>query len=220
LLVIEDEQAIGGALCHALREQGYEVVWAQDGATALQCAEEAPADLVLLDLGLPDIDGLDVCRKLRVDPNVPIVVVTARGDELDVVMGLDAGADDYVVKPFRLSELLARVRANLRTPASSDAVTIEAGRVVVDRAARRATVDGNALQLRPKEFDLLSILVAGNGTIVSRAEIMADVWSDAGKRTNTLEMHVSWLRRKLADQGLAADCITTVRGFGYRFDAA
>jgi DNA-binding response OmpR family regulator len=219
VLVVEDEETIGGALCQTLRDQGHTVEWATDGATALQLAADSRFDLVLLDLGLPDVDGLEVCRALRVDTDLSIVVVTARGEEWDVVMGLDAGADDYIVKPFRLAELLARVRANLRHVTDPGRGRIQVGALLIDPAVRRVTVDGTTLQLRPKEFELLTLLVASAGRIVSRAEIIEAVWDGGENANHSIEMHISWLRRKLIDHGLRPDCISTIRGLGYRFDA-
>jgi DNA-binding response OmpR family regulator len=176
---------------------------------------------VILDLGLPDVDGLSVCRKLRAArPDLAILILTARDQELDVVSGLDAGADDYLVKPFRLSELLARVRAHLRRAATSTdaepAAPLRAGEIEVDRAARRAWRGGDELELRPKEFDLLALLVAEGGRAVTRERIMREVWdTDWTGSTKTLDTHVLALRNKIGP-----DAITTLRGVGYRFEAS
>jgi DNA-binding response OmpR family regulator len=218
ILVVEDDEAIASGLERVLGSQGYAVRRFAKGRPALAAADEQ-VGLVILDLGLPDIDGIDVCRRLRsARPDVAILIVTARDQELDVVAGLDAGADDYLVKPFRLSELLARVRAHLRRAgalaADEDHEPLRAGEVVVDRAARRAWSRGEELALRPKEFDLLALLVAEAGRAVTRERIMREVWdTDWLGSTKTLDTHVLALRHKLG-----ADAITTLRGVGYRFE--
>jgi DNA-binding response OmpR family regulator len=218
VLVVEDDDAIGNGLVAVLRDEGYDVRLAATAAGALTQAEQAPPQLVLLDLGLPDADGLSVCRQIRGRfPDTKIVVVTARTEEADVVVGFDTGANDYVGKPFRLAELLARVRAQLRTPADGGAsATVVAGDVSVDRGARRVFVAGVELELRPKEFDLLALLVANAGSAVTRERIMSEVWdSDWYSTTKTLDMHISSLRKKLAG---ATVRITTLRHVGYRLD--
>jgi DNA-binding response OmpR family regulator len=195
-----------------------------EGRAALT-AVDRDVGLVLLDLGLPDVDGLDVCRELRAArPDVAILILTARDAELDVVAGLDAGADDYLVKPFRLSELLARVRAHLRrigaTGPAGDADALAAGDLRVDRsaldpAARTCVVRGEAVSLSPKEFDLLALLVAEAGRVVTRERIMREVWDTAWLgATKTLDTHVLSLRGKLGTRS----AITTLRGVGYRLD--
>jgi DNA-binding response OmpR family regulator len=218
ILVVEDDEAIASGLQRVLDSQGYTVSRVARGRPALAAANES-VGLVILDLGLPDVDGIDVCRRLRTArPDLAILIVTARDQELDVVAGLDAGADDYLVKPFRLSELLARVRAHLRRTAASEPderdEPLRAGDVVVDRAARRAWCRGDELALRPKEFDLLALLVAEAGRAVTRERIMRDVWDTEWMgSTKTLDTHVLALRHKLG-----SDAITTLRGIGYRFE--
>ena len=181
------------------------------------------ADLVVLDLGLPDIDGLDVARAIRAQGlTTPVLILTARADEVDLVVGLDAGADDYVTKPFRLAELLARVRALLRRTGADtgEEDELHAQNVRVDVAAHRAFQGERELHLTAKEFDLLRVLVAAVGTVVSRDAIMREVWgSDPSGSTKTLDMHVSWLRRKLGDDANSPRYITTVRGMGFRFES-
>ena len=217
MLVVEDDDAIGDGLVAVLRDEGYEVRLVGTAAGALAQAEDAPPQLVLLDLGLPDADGLSVCRKLRGRfPDTRIVVVTARSEEADVVVGFGTGADDYVAKPFRLAELLARVRAQLRRPDASTASSVVAGDLAIDRDARRAALAGVELELRPKEFDLLALLASSAGSVVTRERIMAEVWdTDWYGTTKTLDMHISSLRKKLAD---ATVKITTLRHVGYRLD--
>ncbi len=217
ILLVEDDEAIARGLVRVLESQGHAVRRLTRGTDAPAAA--TGADLVILDLGLPDMDGLDVCRKLRASrPDLSILILTARDQELDVVTGLDAGADDYMVKPFRLSELLARIRAHLRrreTLEGPEAVPLRVGDVVVDRAARRAWRAEHELVLRPKEFDLLALLVEQAGRAVTRERIMREVWdTDWLGQTKTLDTHVLGLRNKL---GAAA--ITTLRGVGYRFEA-
>jgi DNA-binding response OmpR family regulator len=221
LLLVEDDDAIGDPLAAALAGQGHTVHRARTGVQAGDLlARLSTVDLVLLDLGLPDIDGTALCRRLRAAlPEAVIVMLTARTDEIDVVLGLDAGADDYLTKPFRLTELLARVRAHLRRGAPGRAAAVEVGRLRVDPGSRRASVDGREIALRPKEFDLLAVLAAGAGQALSRERLMADVWDEHWfGSTKTLDMHVLSLRRKLAAAGLDAAVITTLRGYGYRYE--
>jgi DNA-binding response OmpR family regulator len=226
VLVVEDDASIGRALTGALRAQGLEVLWATSGADALELAAGSRAQLVLLDLGLPDLDGVEVCRRIRRgDPHVPIVVLTARHSEVDVVLGLDAGADDYVTKPFRLAELLARVRAHLRRSTATAipaTPTITVGDVEVDRDARRVRVGGEEIDLRAREFDLLSFLMGQAGVAVTRERIMSEVWDEHWfGPTKTLDMHISALRRKLGEtvgDESAPSRITTLRGVGYRYE--
>ncbi|MGI8680416.1 MAG: response regulator transcription factor [Jatrophihabitans sp.] len=227
LLVVEDDLVIGGALRTGLSGCGHEVVWVTTGGAAVSAVRDAGYDLVLLDLGLPDTDGLDLCRGIRVDqPGAVIVILTARDEEIDVVLGLEAGADDYLTKPFRLAELLARVRAHLRrgpaAPTSASAV-VRVGELEIDTAARRVHLAGTEIALRAKEFDLLARLAADPGTAVSRTELMTDVWDENWfGSTKTLDVHLSTLRRRLADAarsvGAAAPQIVTLRGRGFRLD--
>ncbi|MGW4487909.1 response regulator transcription factor [Amycolatopsis sp. NPDC004368] len=224
VLVVEDDVTIGGVLESSLARHGHEVRWCRDGRSALA---EPGAELVLLDLGLPDLDGVDVCRRLRTSmPGAVVVILTARADEMDVVVGLDAGADDYLTKPIRLGELLARVRAHLRrgAPANLAEPVVTVGSLVVDPARRRATVAGREVDLRTREFDLLARLAEQPGVAVSRERLMADVWdATAQGSTKTLDVHIAALRRKLADAAPApADVprIATLRGHGYRLEEA
>lgn len=224
LLLVEDDATIGTVLQASLASSGHEVTWRENGRDAIEHATTAPVDLVLLDLGLPDMDGVDVCRRVRtVQPGCVVVMLTARHEEMDVVVGLEAGADDYLIKPVRLGELLARIRAHLRRAESADQTEARAiGDLVVDRGTRRVTVGGTEVVLRTKEFDLLARLADEPGVALSRATLMADVW-DAHwfGSTKTLDVHVAALRRKLdavAGDGAPAPRIVTLRGFGYRLE--
>ena len=195
-----------------LEREGFEVVRAATGADALAAGD---TDLVLLDLRLPDMDGYAVCRELRARSDVPIIMVTAKGEEVDRVIGLELGADDYIVKPFGLRELVARVRAVSRRSAGASARTpvLRSGPIEVDRGAHRATIDGRELALTGKEFDLLALLVARAGNVVDRRTIMGEVWQTSWLgSTKTIDVHVAALRKKLGDARL----IETVRGVGLR----
>lgn len=224
LLLVEDDETIGSALTSQLRTHGYEVRWQRSGRAALREASVAEFDLALLDLGLPDLDGIEVCRQLRGgQPGCVLVILTAREEEMDVVIGLDAGADDYLTKPFGMAALLARVRAHLRrgAPLAGLAPVITVGALVVDTAARQVSLAGRDIDLRAKEYDLLARLAADAGAAVSRDTLMADVW-DANWHgsTKTLDVHVAALRRKLVagDGSLAVPQIVTLRGHGYRLE--
>jgi DNA-binding response OmpR family regulator len=219
VLLAEDDTAIAEPLTRALRREGYDVDPYVDGREALDAVTASSPDLVILDLGLPTLDGLEVCRRVRATGSaVPVLILTARADEVDTVVGLDAGADDYVTKPFRLAELMARVRALLRraapeSPASGSPIRI-------DPEARRAWFHGDELALTVKEFEVLSVLVRECGRVVPRARLMSEVWeTEWYGSTKTLDMHVSVLRRKLGDEASNPRYITTVRGVGFRFDA-
>jgi DNA-binding response OmpR family regulator len=213
LLVVEDDDAIAVPLVDGLERAGYVVDRASSGAEAL--VRVAGADLVLLDLGLPDLDGGDVCRHIRSVSQVPIIVVSARGDESDRVRGLELGADDYIVKPFGMRELIARVRAVSRRtgPDPEPAAVQQVGRIEIDRRTRRVSVDAVEIALSPKEFDLLALLGDDPGAVVSRREIMDEVWDPHWYGpTKTLDVHVASLRKKLGDPTM----IETVRSVGFR----
>jgi two-component system, OmpR family, response regulator RegX3 len=215
ILLVEDEDAIAEPLADGLRREGFEVDRAATGADALAAAA---SDLVLLDLRLPDVDGLDVCRRLRERSDVPIIVVTARGEETDRVVGLELGADDYVVKPFGLRELIARIRAVTRRTSSRGSAVgpLTVGPLEVDERSRRAALEGRELELTPKEFDLLAALARDPGAAISRRRLLEDVWDTTWYGSaKTIDVHVAALRRKLGDPGW----IQTVRGVGFRLRA-
>jgi two-component system response regulator RegX3 len=215
VLLVEDDEAIASPLVRGLEREGFAVEHRDRGADALESLDRAGTDVVLLDLGLPDVDGFELCREVRSRSPVPIIVVTARGDEIDRVVGLELGADDYVVKPFGLRELVARIRAVTRRaprPADSPADEPEA-RLVIDRRTRRVTLDGEEIALTPKEFDLLALLESDAGAVCSRQDIIDRVWDPHWYGpTKTLDVHIGSLRRKLGDPRW----IETVRGVGYR----
>jgi DNA-binding response OmpR family regulator len=213
LLVVEDDEAIAEPLVQGLAREGFETEWVSTGAGALAVA--AP-DLVLLDLGLPDIDGYALCQQLRARSVVPIIVVTARGAEVDRVVGLELGADDYIVKPFGFRELVARIRAVTRRSSGSmgatDAVQV-LGDLIVDRRSRKVSVGGNEVGLSPKEFELLALLAEDPGAVVSRQTILEEVWDPHWYGpTKTVDVHVASLRKKLGHP----DWIETVRRVGLR----
>ncbi len=232
ILVVEDDPAIAGPIIRGLIRAGYE---AEHAATAAAALTADLPDLVLLDLGLPDLDGTDVCRRLRARSNVPIIVVSARDDEVDRVVGLELGADDYVVKPFGMRELIARIHAVLRrsqpdgdtgaspaVTASNDAearsrMLSEVGSLTVDRRARRVQLSEREISLTPKEFDVLALLAEDPGAVFRREAIIDEVWDENWYgSTRTLDVHVAALRRKLGDP----TWIETVRGVGFRLGAA
>jgi DNA-binding response OmpR family regulator len=213
LLVVEDDDAIAVPLIDGLARAGFDVDRAATGAEALK--RLAGVELVLLDLGLPDMDGGEVCRHIRSISAVPIIVVSARGDESDRVLGLELGADDYIVKPFGMRELIARVRAvSRRSATEADSESAQrVGVIEIDRRTRRVTIEGSEVALSPKEFDLLSLLGEDPGAVVSRQQIMDEVWDPHWYGpTKTLDVHVASLRKKLGDPTL----IETVRSVGFR----
>ena len=212
VLIVEDEVTIAAPLADGLEREGFEVARVANGAEALAAPEP---DIVLLDLRLPDMDGLDVCRRLRERSRVPIIIVTARGEEADRVVGLELGADDYVVKPFGLRELIARIRAVTRRSEEplQHATPLRVGGLEVDERARRAFTDGNELDLTPMEFELLAALARDPGAAVSRRRLLHEVWGTSWSGSSkTIDVHVAALRRKLGDPGW----IETVRGIGFR----
>ena len=215
VLIVEDEDAIAEPLAEGLRREGFDVTRVATGEAGL--AAGADAEVVLLDVRLPDVDGFTVCRELRSRSDVPIIMVTAKGEEIDRVVGLELGADDYVVKPFGVRELVARIRAvTRRTTRRDGGARLAAGPVEIDTRTRSVSVDGRPIELTPREYDVLVALVAADGAVVSKQRLLQDVWGGswlgAGK---TVDVHVASLRRKLGDP----DVVQTVRGVGLRIRA-
>ena len=220
ILVVEDDERIRTAVIRALRERGHAVTSAATALAGLRQAVEERPDLVVLDLGLPDLDGRELLRMLRAVSSVPVIVATARDDDESVVQALDAGADDYVLKPFQSAQLEARIRAVLRRAAgAADAATapVTVGDLVVDPRSRRVTLAGDPVELSPKEFDLLAYLAARAGTVVAKRELLSEVWQlPYGGADKTVDVHLSWLRRKLGESAAEPRLLQTVRGVGVR----
>ncbi len=231
ILVVEDEQTLVETLEYSLRRQGYEVLTAMDGRSALEVARRHTPDLVVLDIMLPGLDGFEVCRILRQDNNVPILMLTARTEEIDKIVGLEVGADDYLTKPFSMRELVARVKALLRRvrlDKEEQAVTPQPDvatekmvfdKMVIDLSRRELSCDGQVFHLKPKEFDLLTFLARNRGIVLSRDLILERVWGweyDGGSRT--VDVHVRWLREKIEKDPSNPTRIVTVRSIGYRFE--
>jgi DNA-binding response OmpR family regulator len=219
LLLIEDDSAIRTNLLRALRERGHAVAASYTAMDGLQTALAERPDLVVLDLGLPDLDGRELLRMLRAVSQMPVIVATARDDEAEIVRVLDAGADDYIVKPFTAAQLDARIRAVLRRGGVSGAepVALTVGGLRIDAGARTATLDGADLDLTPREFDLLHHLAARAGQVVTKRELLSEVWQvPYGGADKTVDVHLSWLRRKLGETAQAPRYLHTVRGVGVR----
>ncbi|SDL50597.1 DNA-binding response regulator, OmpR family, contains REC and winged-helix (wHTH) domain [Geodermatophilus siccatus] len=219
LLVVEDDERIRTAVIRALRDRGHAVSSAGTALSGLQVAVEERPDLVVLDLGLPDLDGGELLRMLRAVSAVPVIIATARDDDASVVRVLDAGADDYVVKPFSAGQLEARVRAVLRRVAGNDTgpAPVTVGALTVDPRSRRVTHAGRPVDLSPKEFDLLAYLAARAGTVVAKRELLTEVWQQPyGGSDKTVDVHLSWLRRKLGESAAEPGLLQTVRGVGVR----
>lgn len=221
LLLVEDDAEIRRALIRALGELGHTVTTAGDGMRGLQLALDAAPDLVVLDLGLPDVDGRDLLRMLRSVSRVPVIVATARDQELTIVEALDAGADDYLSKPFGAAQLDARIRAVLRRAAGGPhgaGAPLVAGGLRIDPAAREVTLDGERVELTAREFDLLCYLAARPGTVVTKRELINEVWRQPYSGTDkTVDVHLSWLRRKLGETAREPRYLHTVRGIGVKF---
>ncbi len=224
ILVVEDEESFIDALTVGLTREGFHVVIARDGQEAIEAFHAQPFDVVLLDLMLPRVSGLDVCRTIRLSSTVPIIIVSAKGEEVDMVLMLEIGADDYVTKPYRLRELVARIRAVLRrheTTAStppSEAV-VEQGPLRLDIDARRCFVDGREVKLRKKEFALLLLLLENPGRVLTRDVLIDRVWgSDYVGDTKTLDVHIKRLRTLIEVDPKNPQYITTIRGVGYRLE--
>lgn len=218
LLLVEDDQTLLDTLSFNLEREGYEVVRASDGISALNLAREEKPDLILLDVMLPEMDGLTVCRTLRREASTPIVLLTARGGEVDRIVGLDSGADDYIVKPFALGELYARLRAVMRRGGHDTTVKVESGDLVLDLVGHRAWRNRTGLNLTPKEFDLLAELIRHRGAVLTRDLLLQRIWGyEFSGDTRTVDVHIRGLREKVEEDPANPVRIETVRGLGYRF---
>ena len=222
VLVVDDEPTLVATLKYNLEREGYQVITASDGDVGLTLARSDRPDLIILDLMLPAIDGFEVCRLLRREMTVPILMLTAKADEVDKVVGLELGADDYVTKPFSMRELLARVRALLRRAETAPAVEMEllaVGDLQVDLRRREASRQGRVLTLKPKEYELLLFLLRNRGRAFTREQLLDQIWGyEFAGDTRTVDVHVRWLRQKIEDEPAKPTRLITIRGVGYRFD--
>jgi len=218
IVLIEDDIEIRRLAANALADQGHDVESADRALDGLELAVKTNPDLVLLDLGLPDVDGTELLRMIRAVSQVPVIVITARGADETVVATLDAGADDYLVKPFSMAQLEARVRAVLRRRgAGEESSTLVVGQLTVDVPSRDATLAGNRLDLSPKEFDMLRVLVERAGEVMTKRELLAEVWREPyGGSDHTVDVHISWLRKKLGETASQPRYIQTVHGVGVK----
>ncbi|MCI0709752.1 MAG: response regulator transcription factor [Chloroflexi bacterium] len=221
ILLVEDDQVLRETLVYNLSNEGHDVIAVGDGSEALELARTDEPELVVLDVMLPGLDGFTLCRLLRQESDVPIVMLTARDSEVDRIVGLELGADDYIVKPFGLGEFLARVRAALRRAPSTQSQThvLKSGELTVDMLARRVTKNEQELNLSHKEFDLLATLLRNRGAVLSRDLLLEKVWGYGyDGQTKTVDVHVRWLREKIEEDPSNPRHIVTVRGVGYRFE--
>lgn len=224
ILIIEDERPIAQSLAYTLKREGFDVTMATDGAEGLRLALATPAPaLIILDLMLPSVGGLEICRTLRQRQHhwVPVIMLTAKAEEIDRVIGLEIGADDYMTKPFSMRELVARVKATLRRPmteAPQEQLLVCAG-IEIDLSRHTVTIDETGITLSPKEFDLLSLLLRNRGRAMSREEILTQVWGDEGpyRDPHTVDVHVRWLREKIEPNPAKPERLLTIRGIGYKF---
>ena len=226
ILLVDDETLITDSLTYSLKREGFQVEAVADGNSALQAAQEVKPDLIVLDLMLPDISGIEVCRRLRTFSSAPVIMLTARSEEIDRVLGLEVGADDYLAKPFSFRELLARIHALLRRVALDRQATqpqtqpqvMTMRLLTLDPVGRRVTKGERELQLSAREFDLLQVLMKNAGRAMSREDLISLVWGeDWGGDPRTLDVHVRWLRIKIEEDPANPEYLQTVRGFGYRF---
>ncbi len=222
ILIVDDEQLITDSLSYSLKREGFDVISAADGISAIQAVETQKPDLVVLDLMLPDISGFEVCRRLRTFTAIPVIMLTARGEEIDRVLGLEVGADDYLAKPFSFRELLARIQAMLRRVQLDRQVSqpqpMSTSQLSLDPVARRVFKGEQELQLSAREFDLLAVLMKNAGRAMSRDELIKLVWGDDWVGDpRTLDVHVRWLRLKIEEDPASPQYIQAVRGYGYRF---
>jgi DNA-binding response OmpR family regulator len=219
ILVIEDDEVLRQTLAYNLKKEGYMVVTAADGPTGLEMARNGSPNLIVLDLMLPELDGLSVCRILRREMEVPIIILTARSGEVDKIIGLESGADDYITKPFSLGEFLARVRAALRREPKPALNRLEARDLVMDLVERKVYKQQKLLSLSHKEFDLLAELMRHQGVVLSRDLLLTKIWGyDSPDASRTVDVHIRWLREKIEDNPSRPKRITTIRSIGYRFD--
>lgn len=229
VLVVEDDAAIREALEYNLGREGYEVQAVGDGVLAVEAARDSQPDLIVLDLMLPGLDGFDVTRTLRQESSVPILMLTARAEEIDRVLGLELGADDYLTKPFSMRELMARVKAMLRRvhldsidaqpPSSNKSETLVSGNLEINPVRHEVRLEGKVVELKPKEYDLLAYLVQHPGQVISRDQLLAEVWGwEFSGGSRTVDVHVRWLRTRIEPVPDEPTRIVTVRGVGYRFE--
>ena len=221
ILVVEDDLTLRETMAYNLSEEGYKISTASDGMTGLDLARQESFDLIILDIMLPELDGLSVCRILQKEVDVPIILLTARSGEIDKIIGLDSGADDYITKPFSLGEFLARVRVALRRRHHTQKATkkLESGNLFIDLIARKVEKAGRPVQLSHKEFDLLVELIQNKGAVLSRDLLLTKVWGyDYTGGTRTVDVHIRWLREKIEDDPSKPRFIQTIRGIGYRFE--
>ena len=226
VLVVEDEPNLLAALEYTLEQEGYEVLTAIDGESGLHLARTREPDVLILDVMLPSLDGFEICRIIRRESSIPILMLTARGEEVDRVVGLELGADDYVTKPFSMRELLARIRSLLRrasTPTSNgsqnESEVLRSGDLIIDLASHSATLEDKPLEMKPREFSLLSLLAANRGRAFTRDQILERLWGhDYIGDSRTVDVHVRWLREKIEPEPSKPQRIVTIRGVGYRFD--
>jgi len=224
ILVVEDDRTLLDVIKYNLVKEGYEVNTSEDGAQALDLARKTKPDLVILDVMLPGMNGFEVCRILRKETAIPILILSAKTEEIDKVVGLEIGADDYVTKPFSMRELLARVRAMLRRSVMTDLknepeIPLEAGGLKVDVARRKVIVNGKELTLTTREFELLTFLLRNKGIVFNRDQLLEKVWGyDYAGDTRTVDVHIRWLRQKIEDNPDEPKVLITVRGVGYKLD--
>ena len=227
ILVVDDESSLRDTIAYSLRRDGFVVETAAEGSRAIQIARERQPDLIVLDIMLPGLDGLHVCRVIRRESNVPIIMLSAKGEEVDRVLGLEMGADDYLTKPFAMRELVARIKAQLRrsqmdSPSmtslpESDLPVVEIGDLRIDQPGRRVSIAGNDIALKPKEYELLAYLAINRDRVVGREQILRDVWGyEVPIDTRTIDVHIRWLRQKLGQNAAIVPDIETLRGVGYR----
>jgi len=225
VLIVEDDPNLLETLKYNLRKEGYDIVTASDGEQAIEAARREKPDIIILDIMLPRISGFEVCRILRKEMTVPVLMLTAKADETDKIVGLEIGADDYMTKPFSMRELLARVRALLRrtkmvpTSSAGEPISSKIGNLELDIARHRASLSGAALELSPKEFDLLAFLARNKGLVFSREQLLEKVWGyDYAGDTRTVDVHIRWLRQKIETDPTHPKLLITIRGTGYKLE--